>query len=48
MAQKVMDRVVEARTPAPIADAPVSVGESGELDEANSAKGDNASDERED
>ncbi|MHB8596093.1 MAG: Mrp/NBP35 family ATP-binding protein [Ktedonobacteraceae bacterium] len=51
MAQKVMNRVEEERTQAPVADAAVAVSESGELgesDETNSAKGDNANDERED
>lgn len=48
MAKMVMDRVEEERTQAPVPDNPVSVGESGESDETNSAKGDNANDERED
>ncbi len=48
MAQKVMNRVEEERMQASVADALVSVGESGELDETNSVKGDNANDERED
>ncbi|MEO8973045.1 MAG: P-loop NTPase [Ktedonobacteraceae bacterium] len=45
MAQKVMDRVEEERTQAPVADDPVTAGES---DEINSAKGDTTNDERED
>ncbi len=54
MAHKVMNRVEEERMQAPVAGAPVSVGESGELgelgesDETNSVKGDKVNDERED
>ena len=48
MAKKVIDRVEEERTRTPLADEPVVANESNESDEANSAKGDTASDERED